>query len=205
MSLIRDNLDLEKPHVFSDLIWSKHNALTKEFCDHCIQKFEEDPNKYQGLTGDGVRLNTKQSIDLALSGVDSWKDEDRIFFKSLNESAKEYVSKISDMFGIDGAAKAFRDCGYQIQKTVPGGFYKWHNDFSCTNEDRAPRYLTFIWYLNDVHEDGYTEFIDGTRIQPEAGKLIIFPATWTYMHRGYPPKSENKYICTGWLHTLNVP
>lgn len=63
-----------------------------------------------------------------------------------------------------------------------------------------PRYFTFIWYLNDIHEDGYTEFIDGTKIQPETGKMIIFPSTWTYTHRGYPPKSEVKYICTGWIH-----
>ena len=32
------------------------------------------------------------------------------------------------------------------------------------------------------------------------GKLLIFPATWTYMHRGNVPISEDKYIVTGWLY-----
>ena len=27
---------------------------------------------------------------------------------------------------------------------------------------------------------------------------MIFPATWTYLHQGYPPK-QNKYIVTGWI------
>jgi len=205
MDIVSNNLDLVTPHTFSDLIWEKRNELTEEFCSRCIEKFEEDPRKYQGVTGAGVKLDTKQSIDLAISGVDAWEEEDAIFYESLNRCSKEYVKEFQGMFSLDGPAEKFKDTGYQIQKTVPGGFYKWHTDFSCTNGDNAPRYLTFIWYLNDIHEDGYTEFIDGTRIQPETGKLIMFPATWTYMHRGYPPKSEEKYICTGWLHTLNIP
>ena len=86
------------------------------------------------------------------------------------------------------------DTGYQIQKTQPGDYYIWHHDQTTS------RLVTFIWYLNDVKDDGYTEFIDGTRIQPEAGKLIIFPATWDFLHRGVSPKTEIKYICTGWVH-----
>jgi len=62
------------------------------------------------------------------------------------------------------------------------------------------RVLTFIWYLNDIEEDGYTEFMDGTKVQPKTGRFCLFPATWEYHHRGYPPKSQTKYICTGWLH-----
>ena len=62
------------------------------------------------------------------------------------------------------------------------------------------RKLTFIWYLNDIKDGGYTEFIDGTKIKPEVGKLVIFPASWEFLHRGVPPKSEDKYLCTGWVH-----
>lgn len=90
------------------------------------------------------------------------------------------------------------DSGYQIQRTLPGDFYTWHTD-ACAENSKV-RQLTYIWYLNDVHDDGYTEFLNGTRIQPETGKMIIFPATWTYLHRGYPPKSETKYIVTGWVY-----
>ena len=55
-------------------------------------------------------------------------------------------------------------------------------------------------YLNDVIEDGYTEFEFGLKVQPRVGKILLFPATWQYLHRGYPPKSETKYLCTGWLY-----
>ena len=59
--------------------------------------------------------------------------------------------------------------------------------------------LTFIWYLNDITEGGYTEFNTGFKVQPQAGKLVIFPGLWPWVHRGVAPKSEVKYLCTGWV------
>lgn len=191
-------------YSFSDFIVVFENSLEKEFCEKCIEKFKTDENKYQGIVGSGIKLDTKRSTDLQISGSPEWEEEDRVFFESLNKGIQEYVEKFSKLT-LQSVSHAFKDSGYQIQETKPGDYYIWHDDFSCTNNDSAPRYLTYLWYLNDIHEDGYTEFLDGTKIQPEVGKLLIFPATWTYVHRGFPPKSEVKYICTGWVHTTDIP
>ena len=61
------------------------------------------------------------------------------------------------------------------------------------------RHLTFLWYLNDVEEGGETEFWGQYGIKPEAGKLILFPASWTFPHKANVPISSDKYIITGWL------
>ena len=61
------------------------------------------------------------------------------------------------------------------------------------------RKLTFLWYINDVEEGGETEFFGNHKIKPEAGKLILFPASWTFPHCGKMPISDDKYIITGWL------
>ena len=53
------------------------------------------------------------------------------------------------------------------------GGYIWHHD-SMMGEyvlTRGVRCLTYIWYLNDIDEDGYTEFIDGTKVQPKTGRI----------------------------------
>mgnify|MGYP003330289874 CR=1 FL=1 len=94
--------------------------------------------------------------------------------------------------------KDYNDYGYQIQETLPDGFYDWHHDFFSTGKES--RFLTYLWYLNTVEEGGHTEFIDGTKIKPEMGKLILFPAAWPFYHRGTKPIREKKYICTGWLY-----
>lgn len=187
----------------SDLIWTKKKSLSKDFCNHVIDKFDNDDRKVDGRVS-GERIidkSVKQSIDLCISPLSEWKEEDAVFHSALRSAIPEYSQFCVDLMGHGFyhlySDANYQDSGYQIQRTKPGEFYIWHHDFSV--EELGPRVGTFIWYLNDIKNDGYTEFIDGTRIQPKAGKLIIFPATWTYIHRGYPPKDETKYICTGWI------
>ena len=176
----------------NDFIWIKRNALSEEFCQHCIEKFEKDDRKHQGLVRSGVQLDTKVSTDLSITTKDDWKEEDKIFFNSLTSHIETYIENVPYANEVVPNPK---DTGYNIQRTDPGGFYTWHQD------QWKNRRITFIWYLNDVTEDGYTEFSTGYKVQPETGKLLLFPALWPWVHRGFPPKSEVKYICTGWLYS----
>lgn len=188
-----------------DLIWLKHNSLSVEFCNHTIEKFDRDSRKTQGVvsgpTDTIVDKSIKSSMDLVISEFPDWKEEDKVFYESLQPAVEEYIDYCKELneFLYPYYGTQIKDIGYQIQRTEPGEFYRWHHDF-LGDEINGARALTFIWYLNDITDEGYTEFIDGTRIQPETGKLLIFPATWTYTHRGVSPKSETKYICTGWIY-----
>lgn len=180
-----------------DLVYVSEKKLDSDFCKHCIEKFKKDDDRYQGVTGSGVDLKIKQSTDLRISGKDKWKEEDNVFYESFKDSFKLYEKwvshKINDEY-LDACLRGeIEDTGYQIQETLPGGFYHYHND------GMKNRLLTIVWYLNDIHEDGYTEFLSGPKIQPEEGKIMMFPALWPWVHRGFPPKSETKYICTGWI------
>ena len=176
-----------------DLIYVVQNQLEKDFCDHVIEKFKTDEDKYQGLIGRGLDLNVKQSMDLTISDRDDWKEEDEVFFQSLTRNIQAYKDWVPYPYEHYVCDREIEDSGYQIQETQPGGFYKWHHD------GLGSRMLTFIWYLNDITEGGYTEFNTGFKVQPEAGKLVIFPGLWPWVHRGVAPKSEVKYLCTGWV------
>ena len=194
-------------HTFSDFIYVADNTLTENFCQHVIKKFESDGAKEPGMVGRNelkrVDKTIKDSIDLNISHFDEWKYEDQVFCDVLNKHIDLYLTHtdiLSD--GYQHSLEDITDSGYQIQKTQPGGGYVWHHD-SIQGEyirENGARWGTFIWYLNDIEKDGYTEFLDGTKVQPKTGRLCIFPALWTYYHRGYPPVDEIKYIVTGWLH-----
>ena len=185
----------KKKTKFSDFIYVERSALPKSFCNNVIEKFEQDDRKRQGQVGGGVHLDIKRSSDLSISKLDDWDSYDQAFFRCLNNGLKKYLRFLPEEYMKNKALSELgNDTGYQIQRTQPGDHYIWHHDQTTT------RLVTFIWYLNDVKDGGYTEFIDGTRIQPEAGKLIIFPATWDFLHRGVSPKTETKYLCTGWVH-----
>ena len=65
------------------------------------------------------------------------------------------------------------------------------------------RHLVFMTYLNDVKDDGQTEFYyQRLKIKPEKGLTLIWPADWTFTHRGIASNSEDKYIVTGWLNLV---
>ena len=180
---------------FSNFIYTERDALPRSFCNNVIEKFEQDDRKRQGQVGGGVHLDIKRSSDLSISQFCDWKSYDQAFFQSLSSGLKKYLRFLPDEYIKNRALSELgNDTGYQIQRTQPNDYYIWHHDQTTT------RLVTFIWYLNDIKDGGYTEFIDGTRIQPEAGKLIIFPATWDFLHRGVSPKTETKYLCTGWVH-----
>ena len=179
-----------------EFIYVAEDRLDKDFCKHCIEKFNKDDNRYQGIVGSGENLEVKRSIDLTISDNKNWKEEDDVFYKSFKDTLLSYEGSLDPLY-LDACLNgAIEDTGYQIQETKPGDFYSWHQD------GMDSRLLTIIWYLNDIHEDGYTEFSSGLKIQPEMGKILMFPAQWPWVHRGYPPKYETKYICTGWIKKI---
>tara|TARA_Y100000389_G_scaffold982_1_gene1006 strand:+ start:3614 stop:4258 length:645 start_codon:yes stop_codon:yes gene_type:complete len=196
---------------FSNFIVLKQDTLEKEFCEHVIDKFEKDDRKMAGVVGTVAHINTdlKRSTDLSISRLEEWKEEDQTFFDSLasgieNYAEQDFLKELSfdeEQTGEIGLLYApMQDTGYNIQRTKPGEYYKWHHDWTHS-KNSGSRVMTYIWYLNDITKGGgYTDFLDGTRITPKQGTLLMFPATWNYYHRGFPPEEETKYISTGWLY-----
>jgi hypothetical protein len=188
-------------------IYIENNNLSKELCNEIITKFENDNNKQPGLVSYNTHdINMKNTMDLFISNKEDWKDIDKLLFEKLRKSLEKYVYHVEnigevninhfDKNTITGNTE-LRDFGYQVQKYEKNsGFYKWHSDIKTS--DNNTRFVTFLFYLNDVDEGGETLFING-KVKPKAGRLVLFPSTWTYMHKGSVPISDNKYILTGWF------
>ncbi len=202
--MIYQNKEHNPTATLGDFIWVKNGSLSSDFCEDVINKFDDDVDNHEdGKVGTGdVVKNIKQTKDAYISRLDNWKDEDSVFFESLRRNTQEYMDFCASIDPCLRISKDydFKDTGYQVQRYEPGGFYEWHNDWTMDSEFGS-RVYTYIWYLNTLtpEEEGYTQFIDGTKMQPECGKLVIFPALWTYLHRAFPPKVR-KYICTGWIY-----
>lgn len=62
----------------------------------------------------------------------------------------------------------------------------------------ARRFLCFTWFLND-NPGGQVKFLDLT-IQPEVGKLLVYPPFWMFPHKDLLPVETPKYILTTYLH-----
>ena len=204
------NSDYKKAEVrpralASDYIWVKENSLTRYFCNKVIKKYDKEDGKHDGLVGHDRRIDhsIKRTKDFNLTRSPKWSKEDKVFSKALKKGIAEYNLHLQSIHikNLPYANEHVTDLGFKLQRYEPGGFYDWHNDW-IMDQVHGSRIYVFMWYLNSIRErdGGYTEFTDGTRLQPKCGSLVMFPATWTYLHRGYPPKVR-KYLCNGWIYT----
>lgn len=199
-------------------LYINENSLSPELCNLIIQYFNDDKNKYEGVTGGGLNHAIKETLDLSLTQQDCprWKKICSILHNELDINTKSYVSKINNQITenheIENStnnysvfSKAFlKNETFQMQKYEKGkGRYIYHTDESYDHSKNEYRVITFLWYLNTVDEGGETELWCTHKIKPEAGKLLLFPACWTFPHRGKIPISHDKYIITGWLYINN--
>ena len=86
----------------------------------------------------------------------------------------------------------------QIQKYTPEdkGYPAVHVE---AGPDHVNKYLAVIVYLNDVEKGGETVFpMGGKAIQPETGKVAIWPTGLPFYHCGRKSESD-KYILTSWF------
>lgn len=189
-------------------IWIDEESLDTDFCESVIQKYELESFKSVATTIGGYS-NVLQATEVNITNLDSWKEEDTHLFLRLNKSLDRYREYLKDNLMIDFTADMLIDSGYKIKRYSgnDGDHFNWHQDY-CSDDSYGPgaaRYLSYIWYLNSV-DGGETEFINGFQVKPETGKLLIFPSTWTYIHRGKtPPANTTKYICSGFLYAQSNP
>lgn len=184
-------------------IYEKQNSLPIDTCEMIINLYEEEGTKrYEGVTVGGVNKEVKDTLDYLMPNDDNitWKRINNMLVKELKQNLKVYLENFTTKYQLDicKITDIFIE-PFLIQRyTKCKGKYIYHHD-GCLRENDY-RVLTYLWYLNDVNEGGETEFFGKFKIKPEVGKLIIFPANWTFPHCGKVPISNNKYILTGWMY-----
>jgi hypothetical protein len=180
----------------NSFIFQRPGALPPDFCREVIRRFEANPDyQRQGVVGQlgETRTDVKRTTDVVVSDKDDWKDLDQIFFRSVSAALREFRERFEFFRG------PFKDIGYQVQRYLPGEFYRWHVDGG--SHQFSQRQLVALWYLNDVPAPGgETEFLyQGLKVRPEEGKLILFPPFWTHEHRACEVVEGVKYIATTWI------
>ena len=188
-----------------------NSSLSREICQDIIKTFESEQGKEPGSTFGGVNVNIKDTVDFNIPLNNKWSRIRKFLGKELDINIKKYVSNINNT--IRNSSVENSDHEYSVftkfvshetlmvqRYTKNKGRYIYHDDFHNDFDNKKYRVITYLWYLNDVEEGGETEFWGEYKIKPEAGKLILFPASWTFPHRGQMPVSSDKYIITGWVY-----
>ena len=173
-------------------------------CDDLISYFELNiPKQKSGITGSGVNLDIKDSVDITikpkeiiLPGNEAFK----LYFDQLFECYKNYVEEWTFL---DKISERLEIGSFNLQRYKTGQHFKEiHTERSSL--ENLHRIFAFMTYLNDVQEGGSTYFSHyDLEIQPKKGLTLIWPAEWTHAHRGNILRKGSKYIITGWINFAN--
>ncbi len=189
------------------LIYIYEHAVSPILCKTIIDLYENENNKYNGIVSSGYNPSKKETLDFVIPNQCPHWDRIYTFLNAeLARNIKLYLDQLNiiDNLNIyEGyiGVKFLQYDSFMIQKYFKNkGKFEYHHDFMCDFEKSRFRLIAFIFYLNDVEEGGETEIWGHRRIKPTAGKLLLFPASWTFPHCGKMPISSDKYIITGWLY-----
>lgn len=82
-----------KKASFKDFIGIFPNVLNNNFCDHLIEKFDQSASKGPGLTGYGIDVKKKNSIDITISNEQDWQQEQQQILHLSFEALQLYFKK----------------------------------------------------------------------------------------------------------------
>jgi hypothetical protein len=170
------------------------------FCDELITMHN---NKEVIKTNGVVRLINSTVADNSIKdSIDSNYRPDMMsnfrYASVLNQCLELYNKKYPESF----CSGYYLKEPFLVQHYLMGGGYKtYHCERGVDRTPSVSRHLVFMTYLNTVIDGGQTEFLyQKLKINAVKGLTVIWPADWTFTHRGIVSRLEEKYIVTGWLN-----
>ena len=193
---------IEKTVNINNFIGIYDNYILPEECNKAI-KLYEDQNKFNntinriGFEEASILQKQDQQYFAAPNNIDVWWESLKPMMVNFDLAWKHYTKNVGadDAYGVP-----FHFTDLKIQKTLPTeGYHVWHIEHG-KGHSNEPRAFVFSIYLNDVEEGGETEFLHfSKRVKPKTGRIVIWPSSFPYLHRGNPPLSGKKYILTSWM------
>ena len=170
------------------------NVLAPEHCKTLIDKFEL--NEDQQVSTD--LENHRHFTEININQHQDWKNMVDGLYTTLRPYVDRYKKDCDiketqwpDKFGFEQI---------RFKRYLPNDKDEFKEHVDVGDYNSARRFLVFFLYLNN-NFDGRTSFSEyDMEVWPKAGRLLMFPPTWTYLHTGHKPKLESKYIIGSYLH-----
>jgi predicted 2-oxoglutarate/Fe(II)-dependent dioxygenase YbiX len=193
-----------------EFIYEIPNVLSKETCEELIERFLKDDKKHPStVSGGQADHEVRKSTNLWIGpDNETWRDTAKDMFKIFIDGLDKYGHHLVDNNYITFAeggrlfGKELRFESPFINQSLEGDYYHWHTDDFTKQVDKQRRSFSCLIYLSTLEEDqgGCTEFMIGKKVRPEQGKMLIFPSTWTYVHRAAEVKNGGvKYTLGTWV------
>jgi len=169
------------------------NALTKKECGILISCFDDSKDVLPGKTSGGYQPEIKKCLELSCDFRNK-----SIVTNIIRPTLCKYIDSYADKYvslDVIHKWKYFPRYNFQKYEKESDGYKGWHTEHGPDGESRD-RIMAWMFYLNNA-ESG-TDFLHYQTLRAKMGRLVIWPASWTHLHRSHLNKGF-KYIITGWI------
>jgi len=198
--------DLKITHVGGKetMIVLYDGLLDNHICETLLGVLKSDypKNSFEGLMASGFMPNVKLSSDLHFSAL-KYKEKNADFTNvhfDLEQSIHQAMSSCLAHYMSEYEVQTrmfddINDTGFQVQKYIRNyGYFRTHVD-SFPGQSVSNRVISVLLYLNTIEHGGETNFpLHNQEVKPIAGRIVLFPATFTHPHESRPALSEDKWI-----------
>jgi hypothetical protein len=178
-----------------DFIKVYDEVLEQNVCKFLIDLFEKNNDKQERIDNNSLpnftQFNLTENCNLTA--------EVNNIHNFLISKVFEYKRKYCEDLDINSLPSDHSFEQFRIKKYNNDGNDLFDTHVDVVNYPSARRFLSFMWYLNNVDDGGETVF-DELKIKPKTGSLLIFPPLWLFPHKGNPPISNTKYLLSTYLH-----
>ena len=197
------------------LIGSYHNSGFEAVADGVMAFFD----KRTDLQQKGIAFNTaapssgsqgKISTDISLVSIDTSDPEafalSQVIVRGVNAGLEKYLAERPLLKDCCPEKSLFINPIFNLQRYAPNeGFKQWHCDWTISNEATEPMYRVLAWilYCNDIDSAGTEFYWQQHHEEATRGKLLIFPAGLSHIHKGRVSNTSTKTIATGWINAGN--
>ena len=194
------------------LIAAYRNAGYEAIADGVIRFFQRRPDLHPpgvafGPGSEAGAEPAKSSTDISLVAIDRSDPEAfalaDVILRGVTAGLNRYLEELPLLQQCCPEQQLFVNPIFNLQHYAPGeGFKAWHCDWTISPEATEPvhRVLAWILYCNDLPEGGTEFHWQNHHEAAERGKLLIFPAGVSHIHRGRVDHHHSKTIATGWIN-----
>ena len=194
------------------LIARYRNAGYGALADGVMAFFDRRPDLQRpgvAFGPDGNAEPAKVSTDISLVAIDRSDAEAfalaEVILRGVSAALDQYLKERPLFRSCCPEQELFVNPIFNLQRYAPGeGFKRWHCDWTISDEGEVTepvhRVLAWILYCDTVPEGGTEFHWQQHHEQAERGKLVIFPAGPSHIHRGRVSHDHSKTIATGWIN-----
>ena len=168
------------------------NVIDKEYCNHLIDKFENNEALHQKFDSDGMVFT---QINIQKVGWIHDVNLLKAIFTNHVEKYKNDCKVEKQQMPLTCVLEPIR-----MKRYLPNNYDEFRSHVDVTSRTNCTRFLVMFLYLAN-NKNGKTIFPNlDIEIECKQGSLLMFPPMWPWLHAGQKPTRTSKYIMQSYLH-----